>query len=90
MAAGMMIEGKWIINWNRSDSGGKFHEKPTTFRDRVTADGSSGLKAEAGRYHLYVSLGCSWAHRTLTMREIKGLNNAISVSIADMILGEKG
>jgi glutathionyl-hydroquinone reductase len=90
MAAGMMVEGKWITDWKRSDSSGKFKEKPTTFRDRITADGSSGFKAEAGRYHLYVSLGCPWAHRTLIMRALKGLNDVISVSIADMILGEKG
>ncbi|WP_233221015.1 glutathione S-transferase family protein [Chlorogloea sp. CCALA 695] len=53
-------------------------------------DGKSGFKAEAGRYHLYVSLGCPWAHRTLIMRELKGLNVAISVSFADLILGDKG
>jgi glutathionyl-hydroquinone reductase len=90
MAAGMMVEGKWTSNWNRSDSSGKFQEKPTTFRDRVTADGSSGFKAEAGRYHLYVALGCPWAHRTLLMRELKGLNETISVSIVDPIMSDKG
>jgi putative glutathione S-transferase len=90
MASGIMIEGKWTTNWNRSDSSGKFNEKPTTFRDRVTANGSSGFKAEAGRYHLYVALGCPWAHRTLIMRELKGLNEAISVSIVDPMMSDKG
>ena len=90
MALGMMIEGKWTTDRNDRDRIGKFHEKPTTFRDRVTADGKSGFKAEAGRYHLYVSLGCPWAHRTLIMRELKGLNDVISVSFADLILGDKG
>ncbi|MBD1995586.1 glutathione S-transferase family protein [Leptolyngbya sp. FACHB-541] len=90
MATGMMIAGKWTTHRNQSDSSGKFKEIPTTFRDRVTADGSSGFKAEAERYHLYVALGCPWAHRTLIMREIKGLNAAISVSIVDPIMGEKG
>jgi glutathionyl-hydroquinone reductase len=90
MSSGLMVKGKWTTDWNRSDSSGKFHEKPTTFRDRITADGSSGFKAEAGRYHLYVALGCPWAHRTLIMRELKGLNDAISVSIVDPIMGEKG
>jgi glutathionyl-hydroquinone reductase len=90
MASGIMVKGQWKTDWDKSDSSGKFHEKPTTFRDRVTADGSSGFKAEAGRYHLYVALGCPWAQRTLIMRELKGLKDAISVSIADMILGEKG
>lgn len=90
MASGMMIEGKWTTDGNKSDPNGKFNLTPTTFRDRVTADGSSGFKAEAGRYHLYVSLACPWAHRTLIMRELKGLNDAISVSIVDPILSDKG
>lgn len=90
MASGMMIEGKWTTDGNQSDSSGKFNETPTTFRDRVTADGKSGFKAEARRYHLYVSLACPWAHRTLLMRELKGLNDAISVSIVDPIMSNKG
>jgi glutathionyl-hydroquinone reductase len=90
MASGMMVKGKWAIDWNQQNRSGKFHETPTTFRDRVTADGSSRFKAEAGRYHLYVSLGCPWAHRTLIMRELKGLNDAISVSIVDPIMSDKG
>jgi glutathionyl-hydroquinone reductase len=90
MASGMMIQGKWTTERNDQDRSGKFHEKPTTFRDRVTADGSSGFKVEAGRYHLYVSLACPWAHRTLLMRELKGLNDAIAVSIADPIMSDKG
>ena len=90
MASGMMIEGKWTTGRNQSDPNGKFNEIPTTFRDRVTADGSSGFKAEAGRYHLYVSLACPWAHRTLIMRELKGLNEAISISIVDPIMSDQG
>jgi putative glutathione S-transferase len=88
--SGMMIQGEWMIDWNERDQSGQYNPKPTTFRDRVTADGASGFKAEAGRYHLYVSLGCPWAHRTLIMRELKGLNDVISVSIVDPILGEQG
>lgn len=90
MASGMMIAGKWTTNRNKSDSSGKFSEIPTTFRDRVTADGKSRFKAEAGRYHLYVALACPWAHRTLIMRELKGLNDAISVSIVDPIMSDRG
>lgn len=90
MASGMMIEGKWTTDGNKSDPSGKFNLTPTTFRARVTADGKSGFKAEAGRYHLYVSLACPWAHRTLIMRELKGLNDVISVSIVDPILGDQG
>lgn len=93
MSSGMMVEGKWITDWNardQKDQSGKFNPKPTTFRDRITANGSDRFKAEAGRYHLYVSLACPWAHRTLIMRELKGLNDAISVSITDPIMSDKG
>ncbi len=62
---GMMIEGKWTSGWRERNQSGQFNPMPTTFRNHVTADGSSGFKAEAGRYHLYVALGCPWAHRTL-------------------------
>lgn len=85
-----MLEGTWIADWNQRDRSGKFNETPTTFRDRITADGSSGFKAEPGRYHLYVALACPWAHRTLIMRELKGLHEAISVSIVDPIMSDKG
>lgn len=90
MAAGIMIEGKWTTNGERSDASGRFKPIPTTFRDRVTADGSSKFKAEAGRYHLYVALGCPWAHRTLIVRELKGLKDVISVAIADSIMSDQG
>jgi glutathionyl-hydroquinone reductase len=90
MAPGLMIQGKWTTERKNQDQNGKFNEKPTTFRDRVTADGSSRFKTEAGRYHLYVALGCPWAHRTLVMRELKGLNNAVSVSIVDPNMSDKG
>lgn len=88
MASGMLIKGQWTTDRNDHDQSGKFHEKSTTFRDRVTANGSSGFKAEAGRYHLYVFLACPWAHRTLIMRELKGLNDLISVAIADVVMDD--
>lgn len=90
MALGMMVNGKWTTEWTERDNSGKFNRMPTRFRDWVTTDGSSGFKAEAGRYHLYVSLACPWAHRTLIMRSLKGLQDAISVSIVDPILSEQG
>jgi glutathionyl-hydroquinone reductase len=90
MTVGMMIQGKWMTERENTDRSGKFNEIPTTFRGWVSIDGSSGFQAVAGRYHLYVALGCPWAHRTLLMREIKGLNDAISLSIVDPIMSDKG
>ncbi|MGJ3253561.1 MAG: glutathione S-transferase family protein [Elainellaceae cyanobacterium] len=83
MGLGMLIDGQWANKRNQEDKDGKFIRPSTTFRNWVTADGSSGFKAEAGRYHLYVSLACPWAHRTLIMRQLKGLTDAISISIVD-------
>ncbi|MBW4670070.1 MAG: glutathione S-transferase family protein [Cyanomargarita calcarea GSE-NOS-MK-12-04C] len=90
MASGMMVAGQWITDGNEQNRNGEFHDIPTTFRHYITADGLSGFKAEAGRYHLYVALACPWAHRTLIMREIKGLHDAISISIVDPIMSDKG
>jgi len=90
MALGMLVEGKWTTDWVERDASGRFNRMPTRFHHWITADGSSGFKAEAGRYHLYVSLACPWAHRTLMMRSLKGLENAVGVSIVDPILSEKG
>jgi putative glutathione S-transferase len=72
-------------------SGGRgFVREDARFREWVTADGSSGYAAEPGRYHLYVSLACPWAHRTLVVRALKGLEEAIDVSIVDPIRDEQG
>jgi putative glutathione S-transferase len=90
MALGMLVDGKWTTEWTERDSSGKFNRMPTQFHDRITADGSSGFKAEADRYHLYVSLACPWAHRTVIMRSLKGLQQAIGLSIVDPVLSEQG
>lgn len=90
MALGMMVDGKWTTEWTERDKDGKFNRMPTKFRDRITADGSSGFLAEAGRYHLYICLACPWAHRTLIMRKLKGLEDVIGVSIVDPLLSDKG
>lgn len=71
------------------DDGG-FRRQESVFRDRVTADGSSGFPAEAGRYHLYVSLACPWAHRTIIYRRLRGLEDAISMTIVDPERDERG
>lgn len=87
---GMLVNGKWSTEWYQPDSKGRFQRPETLFRHRVTADGSSGFKAEAGRYHLYVSHACPWAHRTLIMRKLKNLEDAISVSVVDYFMGDDG
>jgi glutathionyl-hydroquinone reductase len=87
---GMMINGKWETELNERNQNGQYNPKPSLFRNWVSADGSSGFKVEAGRYHLYVSLACPWAHRTLIMRELKGLQQVISVSIVDPIMSDRG
>ena len=90
MTLGMLVNGKWVKEWTERDAQGKFNRMPTQFRDRITADGSSGFKVEAGRYHLYVSLGCPWAHRTAIMWKLKGLEEVISLSIVDPVISEDG
>ena len=69
---------------------GEFVRTASVFRNYVTADGSSGFPAEANRYHLYVSLACPWAHRTLITRKLKGLENVISYTVVDWFLGQEG
>jgi putative glutathione S-transferase len=69
---------------------GSFVRLTSTFRDWVTADGSSGYPAESGRYHLYVSLACPWAHRTVIVRRLKHLEDVVSLSIVDPIRDERG
>ncbi|MDH3976281.1 MAG: glutathione S-transferase family protein [Deltaproteobacteria bacterium] len=86
----MLVKGKWKTDWYKADDKGRFVRPETVFRSQVTADGSSGFKAEAGRYHLYVSLACPWAHRTLIMRKLKKLENSISLSIVDPFMGDDG
>ncbi len=87
---GLLIEGRWHDQWyDTQKTGGAFVRTEAQFRDRVTADGSSPFPAQAGRYHLFVSLACPWAHRTLIFRALKGLDAVIGVSVVDpLMLGE--
>lgn len=85
---GFLKDGKWNDQWyDTSETGGAFKRSVTTFRNWITPEGSAGssgtdgFKAESGRYHLYVSLACPWAHRTLIFRALKGLSDHISVSV---------
>lgn len=93
---GLLVDGKWQDKWyDTGKSDGKFQRDEAKFRNWVTADGAAGpsgkggFKAESGRYHLYVSYACPWAHRALIFRAIKGLTDHISISVVhpDM-LGE--
>ncbi|WP_274627955.1 glutathione S-transferase family protein [Arvimicrobium flavum] len=94
---GLLVDGKWQDNWyDTRNTGGKFERSASRFRNWVTADGSGGpsgegnFKAEPGRYHLYVSLACPWAHRTLIVRKLKKLEDVISVSVVHHFMGEQG
>jgi putative glutathione S-transferase len=88
---GYLVEGIWKdLPRDTRSTGGEFIRTDSVFRDRVTADGSSGFKAEAGRYHLYVSLACPWAHRTVIFRKLKGLEKAISLSVVDPLMDANG
>ena len=89
---GVLVEGAWRDGELPQETGasGEFRRADSRFRDRITADGSSGFKAEAGRYHLYVAHGCPWAHRTLIYRSLKKLKGAITVAYAIPGLRQQG
>ena len=94
---GKLVDGQWSTQWyDTKSTGGKFFRQEASFRNWVTADGSvgptgiGGFKAETGRYHLYVSLACPWAHRTLIVRELKGLSSHITVDVVHPDMLETG
>ena len=93
---GELVAGRWRrTDINSILTDGRPQRPPSVFRDWVTADGSApegarGFKAERGRYHLYVSLACPWAHRTLIMRNLKALDGMIGVSVVHWLMGEDG
>ena len=94
---GMLVDGVWQDVWyDTRKSQGRFKRADSQFRNWVTADGSAGpsggdgFKAESGRYHLYISYACPWAHRTLIVRKLKGLEDHISLSIVHFFMGSGG
>lgn len=94
---GLLIDGQWVDRWYDTQStNGRYVRSEAQFRNWITADGSAGptgeggFKAESGRYHLYVSLACPWAHRTLIFRTIKGLESMIGVSVVNPLMAEEG
>jgi putative glutathione S-transferase len=85
--SGYLNNGQWIDGWyDTGKTAGEFVRTTSRFRNWITADGASGLRAEPGRYHLYVSLACPWAHRTLIARVLKGLQDFISVSVVEPVM----
>ena len=94
---GLLVDGKWHDKWyDTAKTKGKFERSIAQFRNWITVDGSAGpsgeagFKAEPGRYHLYVSYACPWAHRTLMMRKLKGLENMISLSVVHPLMLSHG
>jgi putative glutathione S-transferase len=88
---GLLVDGVWQDKWyDTKSSGGRFKRQDSSFRNWITADGSSGFPAEAGRYRLYVSLACPWAHRTLIFRKLKGLEKMIPVTVVHWHMGSQG
>jgi putative glutathione S-transferase len=94
---GTLVNGEWRdVTFDAPLTGGRFERPPSAFRNWITADGSPGptgtrgFVAERGRYHLYVSLACPWAHRTLIMRRLKGLEDIVSLSVVHWRMRERG
>ena len=94
---GLLVDGQWVDQWyDTKKTGGRFVRTQAQFRNWITADGSAGptgqagFKAEANRYHLYVSLACPWASRTLMIRTLKGLEDMISISVVHPLMLEHG
>ena len=94
---GLLQQGKWVDKWyDTKNNDGEFRRQDSRFRRWLTADGAAGpdgeqgFKAEKGRYHLYVSLACPWAHRTLIFRALKGLQDYIDVTAVEPIMLENG
>jgi putative glutathione S-transferase len=93
----LLVNGRWTDRWyDTSASAGRFVRQDSAFRNWITPDGApgptgqGGFRAEPGRYHLYVSLACPWAHRTLIFRVLKGLEGAISLSVVHWLMGKDG
>lgn len=88
---GRLVEGAWVSEeqWH-DDKDGRFKRKPTTFRGALSTDGSTPHAVESGRYHLYASWACPWAHRVLIVRALRGLEEHIGLSVVDHLMTDDG
>ena len=88
---GQLVDGIWHDQWyDTKKTGGAFVRQDSAYRGQITRDGASGFKAEPGRYHLYVSMACPWAHRTLVYRKLKRLEDLLTVTVVDPLMLEHG
>ncbi len=88
---GYLKKGQWHDGWyDTSKTAGMFMRQESQFRHFVTADGAGGFRAEPGRYHLYVSFACPWAHRTIIYRQLQSLEKVISISVVDPVISDQG
>ncbi|MBE0532951.1 MAG: glutathione S-transferase family protein [Rhodospirillales bacterium] len=88
---GLLVDGTWRQDWyETATNDGRFVRPSTSFRNWITADGTSSFAAAPRRYHLYVSYACPWAHRTLIFRTLKGLTDIVSVSVVEPLMGADG
>jgi putative glutathione S-transferase len=90
MGLGMLVKGEWLTEREQEDEEGRFLRPSTTFRAWIKADGSTPFMPGVERYHLYISWACPWAHRTAIARSIKGLEEAIGLSVVHPEMGEEG
>jgi putative glutathione S-transferase len=87
---GRLVDGQWSTAWYQPDAGGRFQRPETQFRNWVRAAGNGPFSPADGRYHLYVSWACPWAHRALIMRALKGLEHAIDISVVEHFMSDQG
>lgn len=88
---GLIVNGKWVDEWyDTDDNDGKFVRQASVFKNQISTDANSKFTPEAGRYHLYISLACPWAHRTMIFRKLKQLEDVISYSVVKPEMLDKG
>ncbi len=90
MALGQLVDGQWRSDWTEREADGSFQRMPTRFHRTIAADGTGDFPAAPGRYHLYISFGCPWAHRTALLWKLKGLETVIGLSVVDPVISPQG